>query len=179
MSKIKPRVLIICSVVVALLVVGGGAFALMQRNDKKSGDDSAGGKNNVSVEPTQGDAKQEIVDAQDNPPSPEELANAQVTIVDATYYTKQPGALADAVEVRAFVGNTVASDGACKITVSSAKSSIVRDVAAAPDAKSVWCNTTTISIDRGQFDAEAPWSVKVEYSSPTMKGQAEAKIGVM
>lgn len=179
MSKIKPSVMIICSVIVALLVVGGGTFALMQRNDKKSGDGSTGSKNNASVEPTQGDAKQEIVDAQDNPPSPEDLANAQLTIVDATYYTKQPGAMADAVEVRAFVGNTVASDGACKITVSSAKSSIVRDATTEPDAKSTWCQTVTIPIDRAQFDIEAPWSVKVEYSSPTMKGQAEAKIGVM
>lgn len=179
MSKIKPSVMIICSVIVALLVIGGGAFALMQRNDKKSGDNSADSKNNASVESTQGDAKQEIVDEQNNPPSPEDLANAQLTIVDATYYTQQPGAMADAVEVRAFVGNTVASDGVCKITVSSTKSSIVRDAATEPDAKSTWCKTVTIPIDKMQFDAEAPWSVKVEYNSPTMNGQAEAKLGVM
>ncbi len=164
-------------VIALILAVGGVAFAVTNMA-KQDGD------NIVDQNPQQigDDAKQAIVDQknkeEENPDSGA-VTKADITVVDATYYTIQPGAQADAIEVRAFSNNVVTA-GTCKITVTSKNGTIyTREVSAEPDGRSSWCGTATIPVDKQLFDSESPWKAKIEFVSPTATGSAEVDVKVM
>lgn len=162
--------------VVGLCAIGGITFAvsrIVAPNVDKT--------NTEDPQKLGDDAKQAIVDEQNKVPDGggDDVGVANITVVDATYYTLQPGAQADAVEVRAFVSNAGTS-GTCKVTASSKQgTSLVREVSAESDGRNVWCQTVTIPIDRQQFDSESPWKAKIEFTSPDATGSTEADIKVM
>lgn len=109
--------------------------------------------------------KQEIVKQQESPPTPNNIAN--VVIVDANQYQ-------DEVEVRAFVGNRIDTDGTCTITIAKGMTTVTRTKKATADATTTQCGS--VDIPRSEFAEGGQWDVTVTYTSGGATGKANTSV---